>query len=118
VELARSLDSHFKIDQPINLHVTGCSNSCAQHYIGDIGLMGVKVAGEEGYQVNLGGGSDQDQGVAREMFPGMKYAEVVLAMHRLFTRFNTERGESESFLEFTRRHTVEQLRAMCLEVIQ
>ena len=118
VELARSLDSHFKIDQPINLHVTGCSNSCAQHYIGDIGLMGVKVAGEEGYQVNLGGGSDHDQGVARELFPGMKYAEVMLAMHRLLAHFNTERGESESFLEFTRRHTVEQLRAMCLEVIQ
>ena len=38
--------------EPVNLHVTGCPHSCAQHYIGDIGLMGVKVGGEEGYQVS------------------------------------------------------------------
>jgi ferredoxin-nitrite reductase len=61
VALATSLDEHFKIQQPINLHVTGCNNSCAQHYIGDIGMMGVKVGGEEGYQVMLGGGADTDQ---------------------------------------------------------
>ena len=62
VELANLLDARFKIDQPVNLHVTGCPHSCAQHYIGDIGLLGAKVSGEEGYQVFLGGGSDQDQG--------------------------------------------------------
>ncbi len=50
VALADLLDERFPIlDQPINLHVTGCHHSCAQHYIGDLGLMGVKVGGEEGY---------------------------------------------------------------------
>ena len=42
VELANLLDARFKIEQPVNLHVTGCPHSCAQHYIGDIGLLGVK----------------------------------------------------------------------------
>ena len=51
VELANLLDARFKIEQPVNLHVTGCPHSCAQHYIGDIGLLGTKVSGQEGYQV-------------------------------------------------------------------
>ncbi|HEV2620032.1 MAG TPA: NirA family protein, partial [Acidobacteriaceae bacterium] len=38
VALARHLDANFTILQPVNLHVTGCAHSCAQHYIGDIGL--------------------------------------------------------------------------------
>ena len=67
VELANLLDARFKIEQPVNLHVTGCPHSCAQHYIGDIGLLGTKVSGAEGYQVVIGGGSDQDQGLAREL---------------------------------------------------
>ena len=43
VALASLLDARFKIEQPVNLHVTGCPHSCAQHYIGDIGLLGMKV---------------------------------------------------------------------------
>lgn len=82
LELARALDAAFAIDQPINLHVTGCSHSCAQHYIGDIGLMGVKVAGEAGYQVNLGGGADNHQAIARELFPAMPYTELQPALHK------------------------------------
>jgi len=110
VTLANSLDEHFKIDQPINLHVTGCNNSCAQHYIGDIGLMGVKVSGEEGYQVMLGGGADADQGLARELIPAIKFSELTPVMHNLFTAFTAQRETEESFLQFTRRHSIEQLR--------
>ncbi len=113
IELARSLDAAITLPGPVNLHVTGCSNSCAQHYIGDIGLMGVKVDGEEGYQVNLGGGADTDQGIARELFPAMRYTEVSPVLHRLFSRFATARQEHESFLDFTRRHSVDDLRTMC-----
>ncbi len=113
VELARSLDAAFTLTQPVNLHVTGCSNSCAQHYIGDIGLMGVKVEGEEGYQVNLGGGADGDQGIARELFAAMKYTDVQPALHRLFQSFHNGREDGESFLQFSRRNSLDDLRAMC-----
>ncbi|MGI4829559.1 MAG: NirA family protein [Janthinobacterium lividum] len=115
VELARSLDAAFQLTQPVNLHVTGCSNSCAQHYIGDIGLMGVKVEGQEGYQVNLGGGADHDQGIARELFAAMKYTEVAPVLHRLFAGFERSKMSDESFLQFSRRHSVDELRAMCTE---
>ena len=63
------LDDAFKILEPVNLHVTGCANSCAQHYVGDLGLMGVKVGGEEGYQVVLGGGRIRTGGWRAKFFP-------------------------------------------------
>jgi ferredoxin-nitrite reductase len=113
VALAQSLDEHFTILQPVNLHVTGCHHSCAQHYIGDIGLMGVKVAGEEGYQVLLGGGVDSDQGLARELIPAIRYSALTPVLHRLFHAYTTHSIAQESFLQFTRRHSVDQLRALC-----
>lgn len=113
VELARELDSAFRIVKPVNLHVTGCSHSCAQHYIGDVGLLGMKVGGEEGYQVSVGGGADNDQGLARELFPAMRYGDVKTALHRLFASFQQLSCPDESFLEFAKRHSIGQLRAMC-----
>ena len=115
--IAHSLDTLFQIDAPVNLHVTGCPNSCAQHYIGDIGLMGVKVSGAEGYQVNLGGGADNEQGLARELFPAMPYTDVLPALQALFGVFQTKRSVGESFLDFARRHEVEELRSMCVQTV-
>jgi ferredoxin-nitrite reductase len=113
VALADMLDSSFEILKPVNLHVTGCSHSCAQHYVGDLGLMGVKVGGEEGYQVVLGGGSDRDQGLARELIPAMKFTELEPVIHRLFQKYMEHAREAESFLEFTRRHEMNELKRFC-----
>ena len=118
LEIARLLDNTFQIEQPMNLHVTGCNNSCAQHYVGDVGLMGIKVGGKEGYQVNLGGGAGNEQGLARELFPAMPYDEVKPTLQRLFASFNQRRTADESFVEFCRRHTLEELRGMCAVEVQ
>ena len=112
VELANLLDSRFKIDQPINLHVTGCPHSCAQHYVGDIGLLGTKVKGEEGYQVVIGGGSDQDQGLARELVPSVSYSDLPPMLEGLFAAFEERRNANESFLEFSRRHSIPELQSL------
>jgi ferredoxin-nitrite reductase len=114
VALANQLDSLFKIEKPMNLHVTGCTHSCAQHYIGDIGLMGVKVGGEEGYQVVIGGGSDQDQGLARELIPAIKFSDLPPVMENLFHAFTLHRRPEESFLDFSRRHNIAELKAFCI----
>jgi ferredoxin-nitrite reductase len=111
--LANLVDRAFKILEPVNLHVTGCPHSCAQHYVGDIGLMGVKVGGEEGYQVVLGGGSDLDQGLARELFPAMKFDDLRPRIHNLFRNYVDRAVGGESFLAFARRHAIEELRAFC-----
>ena len=113
VALANHLDSRFKIQQPINLHVSGCVHSCAQHYIGDIGLMGVKIGGEEGYQVVIGGGSDRDQGLARELISAIKFTDLPPVIDRLFAAYTAMRHPEESFLNFTRRHNLAELKAFC-----
>ena len=113
VELATLIDERFPIFEPVNLHVTGCPHSCAQHYIGDIGLLGTKVEGEEGYQVVIGGGSDQDQGLARELIPAIRFSDLPPVMERLFASYVKLRQPEESFLSFSRRHDIESLKSFC-----
>jgi ferredoxin-nitrite reductase len=114
VSLANLLDDRFPIlNQPINLHVTGCHHSCAQHYIGDLGLMGVKVGSEEGYQVFIGGGADQDQGLARELIPAIRFTELPAKVENLLATYTQRRKSEESFLAFTRRHTIAELQSFC-----
>lgn len=111
VELANLLDARFKIDQPVNLHVTGCPHSCAQHYVGDIGLLGTKVNGEEGYQVVIGGGSDRDRGLARELIASVAYSDLPPMLESLFATFEERRNPKESFLEFSRRCSIPELQS-------
>jgi ferredoxin-nitrite reductase len=114
VELANRLDTRFNIVQPVNLHVTGCPHSCAQHYIGDIGLLGTKVRGEEGYQVVIGGGSDQHQGLARELISSIVYADLPPVIERLFEAYMDRRAPDEAFLDFSRRHSMDELRSFLI----
>ena len=111
IELATLLDAKFKIEQPVNLHVTGCPHSCAQHYVGDIGLMGTKVNGEEGYQVVIGGGSDKDKGLARELVASVAFRNLPPLLENLFVAFEQRRRPNESFLEFNRRHSIAELQS-------
>jgi ferredoxin-nitrite reductase len=114
LEIAAHLESALgTIEPPVNIHLTGCPHSCAQHYIGDIGLMGVKVSGEEGYQVVLGGGADTDEGLARELIPAIRFSELTPILHNLFAAFTAQHTPGESFLNFTRRHTIDELRDLC-----
>jgi ferredoxin-nitrite reductase len=107
--LAEHLERRVALDQPVNIHLTGCPHSCAQHYIGDIGLMGVKVRGpdggtEEGYNVVLGGGVDDDQFIAREAFKAVPFHELPALLERLLNTYLQQRRDRETFAQFTRRH--------------
>jgi ferredoxin-nitrite reductase len=116
VKLARYLESKVRLDHPINIHLTGCQNSCAQHYMGDIGLLGAKVkqAGEtvEGYHVILGGGFAENQAVGREVFKGMPFNELPALLERVLKTYLKRRNRGESFSGFTRRHSVKELQEM------
>ncbi len=111
--LAKHLDKKITLDFPVNIHLTGCPNSCAQHYIGDIGLLGAKVtnAGEqvEGYHIFVGGGADQDQGVAREVFHGIPFPQIPDLLEKMLATYNLRRTRGETFIQFTRRHSVKEL---------
>jgi len=119
VALARYLEKRMALDQPINIHLTGCPNSCAQHYIGDIGLQGVKVnaggASVEGYNIAFGGGCGHTQAVAKQVFTGISFGEIPTLLERALKVYLARRNTGESFAEFTRRHEVKQLQEMFSE---
>ncbi|MEM8569818.1 MAG: NirA family protein [Pseudomonadota bacterium] len=104
LRLVRHLESQFSLDSPINIHLTGCPNSCAQHYIGDIGLVGTTApSGGEGYNIVLGGGSDQDQGLARPLCGPVAADEIEPILEHVVGTYMSSREPGETFLEFTRR---------------
>jgi ferredoxin-nitrite reductase len=117
--LAAHLETRLSLDQPINIHLTGCHHSCAQHYIGDIGLEATKVeVGEEmvdGYHLCVGGGWGADRGIARRVADALPFAEIPAAVERLLRHYLAHRGGAEeSFAAFARRQAVETLRAVAL----
>ncbi|HEV8679515.1 MAG TPA: NirA family protein, partial [Stellaceae bacterium] len=79
--LADHLEPRLALDQPLNIHLTGCPNSCAQHYVGDIGLLATKVdiGGDdeaEGYHLVVGGASGADPALGREICRDIPAADL------------------------------------------
>ena len=116
VALSRHLNQKLDLDQPINIHLTGCPNSCAQHYMGDIGMQGVKVSsgGEsvEGYNIAFGGGFGQNQAVAKQVFTGIAFSEVPSLLEKVLRVYQAKRRPGEAFSEFTRRHELKELQEL------
>lgn len=116
VSVGRWLSQRIALDQPINIHFTGCPHSCAQHYIGDIGLQGVKVTvqGEsvEAYHVVVGGGTGPAAGIGRQVFSGVPATELPALLERMLRVYLERRRGGESFVEFTRRHDIKELQEM------
>ncbi|HTD88884.1 MAG TPA: NirA family protein, partial [Candidatus Binatia bacterium] len=116
VELARYLEKRVQLDQPINIHLTGCPNSCAQHYIGDIGLLGTKTTlegeGVEAYNVAFGGGFGDDRAIAKEVFKGIPFSALPELLEHVLKVYLAKRVAGESFAAFARRHEIKQLQEM------
>ena len=102
-----------ELDQPVNIHLTGCAHSCAQHYCGDIGGVATKLSdGREGYHLVLGGGMDQEQGIAREIFRGIGSDELPALVEKILLTYRDRCTPGESFLQWTRRHSVKELQEL------
>lgn len=109
------LQARFELDQPINIHLTGCNNSCAQHYIGDLGFIGTAAKdGSEGYNLFVGGGSDGDQALARFLCGPIPARDVCELSEQIIGRYLSARDDCESFLAFTQRHDENQLQNILL----
>ncbi|MEM7519662.1 MAG: NirA family protein [Pseudomonadota bacterium] len=101
--LVRHLEAKHTLDSPINIHLTGCNNSCAQHYIGDIGLMGAAApGGGEGYVIVIGGGSDMDQGLARPLCGPVPADDIHAIIDHVIGAYLARRQGSQTFLQFVR----------------
>lgn len=107
------------IDTPLNIHLTGCHHSCAQHYISDIGLIGARVAvgdGDDtvdGYHLFAGGGFGPDAEMGQEVYHDLKADEAPAFVERLLKAYMSNRASpQETFLSFARRHDGENLRKL------
>ena len=113
VALIKHLGNRVALESPVNIHFTGCPNSCAQHYCGDIGFVGVKLSdGEEGYHVVLGGGMGHEQGIAREIFRGIRATEVSALTEQILRTYQARKKTGESFIEWSRRHSTKELQEL------
>ena len=118
-EIARWCESRVALDSPVNIHLTGCHHSCAQHYIGDIGLLACKVQTSEdgdaveGYHVHVGGGFGPDAAIAPEIYRDVKAEDAPRLVGRMLKAYLGHRvSPQESFLAFTRRHDIAALRSL------
>ena len=120
-EIAQWCEARVSLDTPVNIHLTGCHHSCAQHYISEIGLLACKVEeGEgddieqiEGYHVYIGGGFGPDAAIGREIYRDVKADELPPVIERMLKGYLTHRdSDDEDFLAFARRHEVEALKEM------
>jgi len=117
LEIADHLDGRIDLDQPLNIHLTGCPNSCAQHYVGDIGLLAAKVdlGGEleaEGYHLIVGGGSGADLALGREICRDIPADELPRRLEAGLGAYLARRDAGESFQAFANRRSVAELAAL------
>jgi sulfite reductase (NADPH) hemoprotein beta-component len=95
----------------IDLHISGCINSCGHHHSGHIGVLGVDKDGQEWYQVTLGG-SDGTR-LSGEAVPGkvigpsFAAAEVADVVDALLDTYRAERSERETFTRTVQRVGIE-----------
>ena len=104
-----------EFDQELRLHVTGCSNSCGQHWIADIGMEGKKIKhdGEltDAYYFCLGGAVGQHAGIARPVGYRCPAPLVPEAMERLLREYLGSRRREENLRAWFARHSNDELRA-------
>jgi sulfite reductase (ferredoxin) len=103
-------------DQHVKIHITGCPNSCGQHWIADLGIEGkkIKVEGQmvDAYYFCVGGAVGKHQAKARPIGYRAPATEVPAAIERLLRAYLGERRDGENFREFCGRHADEELRAL------
>ncbi|MBY0612451.1 MAG: NirA family protein [Beijerinckiaceae bacterium] len=121
-EIAKWCEARVTMDSPVNIHLTGCHHSCAQHYIGDIGLIGARVPVNEegdtvdGYHILVGGGFGHEGAMARELLQNVKADDAPRTVETLLKAYLAHRIDGrETFHAFSLRHDTAALKMMIEE---
>jgi len=104
-----------EFDQQLRLHVTGCTNSCGQSWIADIGLEGKKIK-KDGKMVDafyfcVGGAVGEHAGIARMIGYRAAAEDCPEAIERLLRGYLAQRSADENLRAYFRRTSDEELRA-------
>ncbi len=113
--LTEELDDRLPgFDQDFKLHVTGCPNSCGQHWIADIGLEGKKLkvngAFVDAYYFCVGGAVGSFSTIARPVGYRCTALQVPDAIERLLRAYRAKREPGENLRRFFARHSDAELR--------
>ncbi|MDR7335944.1 nitrite/sulfite reductase [Roseateles asaccharophilus] len=91
----------------IDLHISGCINSCGHHHSGHIGILGVDKDGTEWYQLTLGGGDGTKLAggtvAGKVIGPSFAADEIADAIDAVIETFKRERLAGEHFIDAVKR---------------
>jgi sulfite reductase (NADPH) hemoprotein beta-component len=106
IERYQDLDELYDIGE-IDLHISGCINSCGHHHTGHIGILGVDKDGTEWYQVTLGGSDGSDhapESVAGKVIgPSFAADEVSDVIEAVIETYRGQRAANEKFVDTVKR---------------
>jgi sulfite reductase (NADPH) hemoprotein beta-component len=89
---------------PLKIKISGCINACGHHHVGHIGILGLERAGEETYQITLGGSGDENASIGQITGPGFSSERIVEAIDTIVETYRAQRSDAdESFLATFRR---------------
>src|SRR5262245_16421778 len=118
-DIARWCETRVSLDTPVNIHLTGCHHSCAQHFVSEIGLLACKVQtgadgdAVEGYHILVGGGFGPPAALGRNIYRDVRADDAPRTIERILKAYLKNRAtREESFITFARRHEIENLKAM------
>lgn len=98
----------------IDLHISGCINSCGHHHSGHIGILGVDKDGREWYQVSLGGSDGSLLSGApiagKVIGPSFSASEVADVVEALLDTYKNQRQPGETFIDAARRISLQSFR--------
>ena len=104
----------------IDLHISGCINSCGHHHSGHIGILGVDKDGKEWYQVSLGGSDGSTLSGAsvagKVVGPSFGAAEVPDVIEALLDTYRSERQNGETFIATFKRVGIDTYKAAANQV--
>ena len=106
IERYQDLDELYDIGE-IDLHISGCINSCGHHHTGHIGILGVDKDGTEWYQVTLGGSDGSDHAPAsvagKVIGPSFAADEVSDVIEAVIETYRSQRAANEKFVDTVKR---------------
>ncbi|HET9175883.1 MAG TPA: NirA family protein, partial [Pseudolabrys sp.] len=121
-DIANWCETRVALDAPVNIHLTGCHHSCAQHFVAEIGLLACKVQDNEdadpveGYHMLVGGGFGPNAALGRELYRDVKAEDAPRTIERILKAYLAHRASpAESFMAFARRHEIDALKALAAE---
>jgi sulfite reductase (NADPH) hemoprotein beta-component len=114
IERYQDLDELYDIGE-IDLHISGCINSCGHHHTGHIGILGVDKDGTEWYQVTLGGSDGSDHApvsaAGKVIGPSFAADEVGDVVEAVIETYKGQRAANEKFIDTVKRIGIDPFKA-------